>query len=196
MCSEVSAEMAGRDLVIAGIVASTRQILTRAGRLFLAAEIEDLSGSVEVTVWPDVYDQTRELWVEGTIVVLNVRVRTRNDRLQLSVQKATAYQEGADPGPDNGNSPAEPPVARRRAAAPRALRVTLSETEDTEGDQERLRAVMRALGEFEGEDEVRLTIRQQDGEEVELELPRARACDELSQRLGAMLGEQGAARFV
>jgi DNA polymerase-3 subunit alpha len=195
LCSEVSAEMAGRELVIAGIVASTRQILTRAGRLFLAAEIEDLSGSVEVTVWPDVYDQTRELWVEGNIVVLNVRVRTRNDRLQLSVQKATAYQEGADPAPDNGNSPAEPPVARRRVAAPRALRVTLSETEDTEGDQERLRAVMSALAEFEGEDEVRLTIRQQDGE-VELELPRARACGELSERLGAVLGDGGAAQFV
>jgi hypothetical protein len=76
------------------------------------------------------------------------------------------------------------------------LRVTLSETEDTEGDQERLRAVMSALAEFEGEDEVRLAIRQQDGEEVELELPRARACGELSQRLGAVLGEEGAARFV
>ena len=196
MCSEVSAEMAGRELVIAGIVASTRQILTRAGRLFLAAEIEDLSGSAEVTVWPDVYDQTRDLWVEGNIVVLNVRVRTRNDRLQLSVQKAIAYQEGADPGPDDGNSPAEPPVARQRVAAPRALRVTLRETEDTEGDQERLRAVMSALEEFEGEDEVRLTIRQQDGEEVELELPRARACAELSQRLGAVLGDGGAAQFV
>jgi DNA polymerase-3 subunit alpha len=192
MCSEVSAEMAGREVVIAGIVASTRQILTRAGRLFLAAEIEDLSGSVEVTVWPDTYDQTRDLWVEGNIVILNVRVRTRNDRLQLSVQKATAYQEGSNPGPNGGDPPAEPPAARKRAAARRALRVTLRETEDAEGDQERLRAVMSALEEFEGEDEVRLAIRQQDGDEVELELPRARACEELSQRLSAALGEQGA----
>jgi len=192
VCSEVSAEMVGREVVIAGIVASTRQILTRAGRLFLAAEIEDLSASVEVTVWPDIYDQTRDLWAEGTIVILNVRVRMRNDRLQLSVQKATAYQEGSNPGPDGGNSRAEPRVARKRAAARRALRVTLRETADTEGDQERLRAVMSALEEFEGEDEVLLAIRQQDGDEVQLELPRARACDELSQRLSAALGEQGA----
>ena len=192
MCSEISAEMVGRELVIAGIVTSTRQILTRAGRLFLAAEIEDLSGSVEVTVWPDVYDQTRDMWAEGNIVILNVRVRTRNDRLQLSVQKATAYQEGANPGPDNGDSAAEPPVARQMANAARSLRVTLRETEDSEGDQERLRAVMSALEEFEGEDEVRLAIRQQDGDEVELELPRARACEELSQRLSAVLGDEGA----
>ena len=191
MCSEVSAEMAGRELVIAGTVTSTRQILTRAGRLFVAAEIEDLSGSVEVTVWPDVYDQTRDLWAEGNIVLLNVRVRTRNDRHQLSVQKAIAYKEGGDAGPDNGNSAADPPVARPRAA-PRALRVTLRETEDSEADQERLRAVMSALEEFEGEDVVLLAIHQQDGDEVELELPRARACEELSQRLSAVLGDQGA----
>jgi DNA polymerase-3 subunit alpha len=192
MCSEVSAEMAGREVVIAGIVASTRQILTRAGRLFLAAEIEDLSASVEVTVWPDVYDQTRDLWAEGNIVILSVRVRMRNDRLQVSVQKATAYQEGSNPGPDGGNSPAEPRAARKKAAARRALRVTLRETEDTQGDQERLQAVMSALEEFEGEDEVLLAIRQQDGDEVHLQLPRARACDELSQRLSAALGDQGA----
>jgi DNA polymerase III alpha subunit len=147
---------------------------------------------VEVTVWPDTYDQTRDLWAEGNIVILNVRVRMRNDRLQLSVQKATAYQEGSNPGPDGGNSRAESRVARKRAAARRALRVTLRETADTEGDQERLRAVMSALEEFEGEDEVLLAIRQQDGDEVQLELPRARACDELSQRLSAALGEQGA----
>jgi hypothetical protein len=55
---------------------------------------------------------------------------------------------------------------------------------------------MSALAEFEGEDEVWLAIRQQDGEEVELELPRARACGELSQRLGAVLGDGGAAQFV
>jgi hypothetical protein len=55
---------------------------------------------------------------------------------------------------------------------------------------------MGALEEFEGEDEVRLTIRQQDGDEVELELPRTRACAELSQRLGAVLGDRGAAQFV
>jgi hypothetical protein len=146
---------------------------------------------VEVTVWPDVYDQTRDLWAEGNIVLLNVRVRTRNDRLQLSVQKAIAYKEGGDAGPDNGNSAADPPVARPRAA-PRALRVTLRETEDSEADQERLRAVMSALEEFEGEDVVLLAIHQQDGDEVELELPRARACEELSQRLSAVLGDQGA----
>jgi len=203
MCSEVSEEMIGREVIIAGIVAHIRQILTRAGRPFLAVEVEDLTGSVEVTVWPDVYDQTRDLWAEGSILLLTVRVRSRNDRLQVSVQKVDAYEEGSDPAPEpmgGFNGPLTPPRAVRvnRSPEPRAgnngpreMLITLSETEDRDSDHERLRAVMSALQEFEGEDHVRLTIRQQDGDEVDLELPRARACDELTARLSGLLGDAG-----
>jgi len=208
MCSEVSEEMAGREVIIAGIVAHIRQILTRDGRPFLAVELEDLTGAVEVTVWPDVYDQTRDLWAEGSILLLTVRVRSRNDRLQVSVQKAVRYDEGSELDPEavgGFNGPIEAPRPVRvnrspaprpknngpRANGPREMRITLSETEDSDSDHERLRAVMSALQEFEGEDHVRLTIRQQDGDEVELELPRARACDELSARLAGVLGDAG-----
>jgi DNA polymerase-3 subunit alpha len=209
MCSEVSEEMNGREVIIAGSVTHLRQILTRAGRPFLAVELEDLTGSVEVTVWPDVYDQTRDLWTEGSILLLTVRVRSRNDRLQVSVQKADAYEEGSDPDPEPAggfNGPLETPRPRPvrvngpsarnngpRAEnnGPREMRITLRESEDTESDHERLRAVMSALQEFEGEDPVRLTIHQQDGDEVELELPHARACDELSSRLAGLLGDAG-----
>jgi DNA polymerase III alpha subunit len=164
--------------------------------------MEDLTGSVEVTVWPDVYDQTRDLWAEGSILLLTVRVRSRNDRLQVSVQKAIPYEEGSDPEPAGGfNGPlaaprpvraSRSPVPRGRDNGPREMRITLRETEDPDSDHERLRAVMSALQEFEGDDHVRLTIRQQDGDEVELELPRARACEELGQRLSGLLGDAGA----
>lgn len=192
-CSEVSTEMAGRTLTIAGVVTSTRMIYTRDGRPFLAAEIEDLSGSAEVTVWPDVYDQTRDLWSEGQVVVMTVRVRTRNDRLQVSVQKAVAWEEGKDPDLSSRNSRNGPGGARPngpRAVVPRrGLRITLHETDDQDADHERLSAVVRTIEEFRGDDEVRLTIRQQDGDEVELVLPHARACDELTLRLSGVLGD-------
>ena len=71
------------------------------------------------------------------------------------------------------------------------LRIMLEETEDVEGDQERLRALVNALKSYSGEGEVRLSIRQRNGEVVELELPRARRCSELSQRLGEIVGSWG-----
>ena len=90
---ELNAEFAGRDTIIGGIVAGTRSLNTKDGRTFIAAEIEDLTGSIEVTVWPETYEATRDLWNEGTIVVASVRIRENNDRLQVAVQKAAAFDD-------------------------------------------------------------------------------------------------------
>jgi len=57
-----------------------------------AVTVEDLSGSTEVTVWPDVFEPTRELWSPGNILLLLVRVRERGDRLQAAVQQVSLVQ--------------------------------------------------------------------------------------------------------
>ncbi|MFQ5879454.1 MAG: DNA polymerase III subunit alpha, partial [Dehalococcoidia bacterium] len=77
LASEVTEEMVGREVVLAALVAATRQRLTRDGRPFLIATMEDLSGSVEVAVWPDVYEASREMWAEGNVLLMQVRVRAR-----------------------------------------------------------------------------------------------------------------------
>ena len=94
VCNEVTLELAGREVVLAGMVASTRNLLTRDGKTFCAATIEDLSGSVEVTVWPDLFEQTRDLWNEGNILILLARIRERGERLQVSAQQVAIYQAG------------------------------------------------------------------------------------------------------
>jgi hypothetical protein len=99
VCSEITQEALGelpregRDFVIAGIVNSTRRISTRDGRAFIAAELQDLTGVLEVTVWPDVFDRTMELWNTGNIVLAQVRVRERGDRLNIGVQEVAPYKE-------------------------------------------------------------------------------------------------------
>jgi DNA polymerase-3 subunit alpha len=82
----------GRDVVIAGMVGNTRRLYTRDSRAFCAAEIEDMSGTVEVTVWPELFERTQELWMEGNILLLQVRQRERNGRVQISVQQVEVYQ--------------------------------------------------------------------------------------------------------
>lgn len=206
---EVTNEQHGRDLVVGGIVTATRTIATRDGRSFLAAEIEDLTGSLEVTVWPEQYEQTRDVWQASNIVVAAVKVKARDERLQVSVQKAVLYgQEPFDPaalavensgmngnvnshGYRNGRTESRVPKSEARAMGPPALRIVLEETDDSDSDHERLRALVSALHEYSGEGEVRLSIRQRDGEEVEMELPTARYCPELTQRLGDIVGPWG-----
>ena len=99
VCSEINLDLLadlpsqGRDFILAGMVGSTRRLTTRDGRPFIAAEIEDLSGTLEVTVWPDIFERTPGLWAQGSIVLLQVRVRERGDRLSAGVQEAVPFEE-------------------------------------------------------------------------------------------------------
>jgi DNA polymerase-3 subunit alpha len=99
LCSEFTQELLadlpaqGRDFVIAGMVSSTRRLTTRDGRGFIAAELEDLSGNVEVTIWPDIYERTTDLWVHGRIVLAQVRVRERGDRVSAGVQEVVPFDD-------------------------------------------------------------------------------------------------------
>ncbi len=211
---ELTAEMSGRDVVIGGVVQEARLRSTKDGRTFLSADIEDHTGSVEVTVWPETYEGTKELWELGNIVVCSARVKDRDDRLSISVNRVALYgDEAFDPSaliveqpPGGGNGGgyrrnAEPRAGRGNGSAdakPSAktngaafLRIVLEETDDAEGDHERLRALVNTLRDYGGEIGVRLSIRQQDGEEVEMELPSARQCPELTAQLSQIVGPWG-----
>ncbi len=210
-CSIVglNAEMAGREAIIGGLVAGTRSLNTKDGRTFIAAEIEDLTGSIEVTVWPETYELTRDVWTEGNIVVAAVRIRENNDRLQIAVQRAHIFSDSfdpegllAEPAPreggngrgayfrknGNGNGAARPKPAQPQ------LRIVLEETDDVDADVERLNGLMRALNEFAGTEPVRIRVRQLDGAEADLSLPEisgVRPCDELTRRLSDIVGPWG-----
>ena len=96
--AEVSAEMEGMDIVLGGTVSFVRELTTRKGEPFAAVMIEDLSGSVEVTVWPDGWVRSREVWQDGGIVLVHAQVRSRGERLTVAMQNVTTYREGADGG--------------------------------------------------------------------------------------------------
>ena len=81
----------GRLSTVAGVVGNTRRLYTRDGRPFCAAAIEDLSGVVEVTVWPELFEKTQDVWMEGNIVLLEVRVRERNSRINIAVQRVETF---------------------------------------------------------------------------------------------------------
>ncbi len=92
LVSELTPELDGREVVIAGMVNSIRALTTKAGKQFVAVSVEDLSGTAEVTVWPDVYDPTRDIWKPGNILLMLIRVRERNDRLQAAAQQVSLVQ--------------------------------------------------------------------------------------------------------
>ncbi len=89
--SEITEDSVGATHTVAGLVSGVRQLITKRGEAFAAVMLEDLSGTAEVTVWPDQWEKTRGAWQLNQIVVARVNVRARVDRLALAVDSVEAW---------------------------------------------------------------------------------------------------------
>ena len=173
LCGEITEEMAGQEVITAGMVSSLRHLYTKDGRPFVSATIEDLDGRAEVTAWPEVYERTKELWHEGNILLVEGKVRARGDRVQLSCERVREYH------PDEV---APPPPKKRRIA------ISVTQTENEDSDVARLQGIFAVLRSYPGADEVRLNVN--NGDEVKrLRLPSVNYCSELHQQIAAIVGE-------
>ncbi|GIW14568.1 MAG: DNA-directed DNA polymerase [Tepidiforma sp.] len=91
--ADLGPELAGQTVTIAGMLTRVQARFTRDGRKFYLAELEDLSGTAELTVWSDTIELTgEEAWAEGRVLVCSVEVRDRGDRgVSYSVRKAAPF---------------------------------------------------------------------------------------------------------
>ncbi|HML97094.1 MAG TPA: DNA polymerase III subunit alpha [Tepidiformaceae bacterium] len=89
--ADLTPELAGQTVSVAGLVHRVQARVTRDGRKFYVVGLEDLSASAELTVWSDTIELTgEEIWAEGRVLVCSVEVRDRGDRINLNVRKAAA----------------------------------------------------------------------------------------------------------
>jgi DNA polymerase-3 subunit alpha len=90
--ADLTPDLAGQTVTVAGLVNRIQARVTRDGRKFYVADLEDLSANVELTVWSDTIELTgEEIWAEGRVLICSVEVRDRGDRINLNVRKAAAY---------------------------------------------------------------------------------------------------------
>jgi len=194
LCGQIDAELVGQRVIVAGMVASVRYLFTRERTPFASAILEDLDGRVEVMVWPRVYANTRDLWQEGNILLVEGEVRLRNDRVQLRCDSVRCYQPEAAQGEEVAAvEPAEAPVViEEEPVKSRRLVVTITQTGDEASDVAYLHKLIDTLKGFPGQDEVNLWVIS--GEKViKLKLSNmyANYCPELHQRLVELVGEEG-----
>jgi len=200
LCGQIDAELVGQTVVVAGMVASVYNLFTRERQPFVSAVLEDLDGSIEVIVWPKVYANTRDLWQEGDILLVEGKVRLRNDRVQLNCDHVRLYQPEAaqvtEPPPTT--QPSEELAIAEEIVTPMApveshrLVISLTQTSDVKSDIAYLNKLINTLKDFPGQDEVSLRVT--NGDKVfNLKLPHITAsyCPELHQRLVELVGEEG-----
>ena len=186
LCGHIDAELVGQSVVVAGMVASVHQSFTKDRRPFASIVLEDLDGRVEVMVWPKVYASTKELWQEGNILLVEGKVRLRDDRVQLSCDSARRYQPEAVKKEEVAAREPEAPLKSRR------LVISISQTSDEEADVVELRKLVELLRGFPGRDEVNLCVTNGD-KVINLRMSNINVdyCPELHQCLVELVGEEG-----
>ena len=192
LCGQIDAEVVGQTAVVAGMVASVHHLFTREHQPFISAVLEDLDGSIEVMVWPKVYANTRDLWQEGNILLVEGKVRLRDDRVQLNCDSVRYYQPESTP---SEAAVASQPIEAPRVATPvesHLLVISITQTSDEDSDIAHLHKLIDTLKEFPGQDKVELRIT--NGERVinlMLSNITTNYCPELRERLVELVGEDG-----
>jgi len=155
---EVTSALQDTEVRVAGLVREVRRVVTRKGQIMAYATLEDLTGSVDVVLFPRVFEQARLLFEPDKVVVVQGKVDARagstrgsgaagspvEPEMEAEVETASIVAEGAWLWDD----PECVPVSRRQL-----VHVRIPSGDD--GLAERLEAV---LSRHPGTDEVVLHV--------------------------------------
>jgi DNA polymerase-3 subunit alpha len=83
----------GAEVRVVGIVGEMRQLTTRAGKLMAVVTLEDLTGRVECTVFPEAYEQARAQIAADAVVIASGRVELRDERARLLLTEIKPWEE-------------------------------------------------------------------------------------------------------
>ncbi len=197
-CADISVDKAGERHTVIGMVVAATPSFTRMNKPFVTATIEDISGTLEVIAWSEVYEKDKELWQEGTMVRVEGKIKERDGRAQLYCDTAIRYRPPAKPAPIIDTAvPEEGDIARidiPPAKLPRLV-INIHQSDDAVRDKERLHQIIDTLKAFPGNETVGLCINSPDSI-TNLTLPDITVdyCEDLYNRLTALLGEAAVIR--
>ncbi len=88
-------DMVGKQVRIGGIVSSIRVLLTKKAAQEMAfGRVEDLSGgSIEVTVFPKVYEKSKNVFAKDQLVVIIGKIDQRDDQISILAEKIYATKD-------------------------------------------------------------------------------------------------------
>jgi DNA polymerase-3 subunit alpha len=182
-CGDINADMANKTITIIGMIVSLRQAYTRDNRPFIVATIEDAEGSLEVNVWPRVYESSKALWCEDNILIMKGMLKNRNGGVQLNCQEVYSYQDTNNGGISQSETESELELKRK------LLTITLSDTGNSDKDIELLHKTIAIFQHYPGESSVSLIIID-DEETTCLDMPKITInyCPELVKEIKDLLG--------
>ncbi len=95
---ELGEELDQQRICIGGVVTDIRKVVTKARATMGVVTLEDLQGTIEVIVFPKVYEQTEPTWSEDSILLVAGRVDHKGDATVLLADAVWTWEEAQQMG--------------------------------------------------------------------------------------------------
>ncbi|MBI4599420.1 DNA polymerase III subunit alpha [Candidatus Uhrbacteria bacterium] len=92
-CAELASKSDDSIVRVCAIITGSKKVITKKNETMLFAYAEDLSGSVEVIVFPSVYKDTAPFWSDETILAVEGRVSRKDNELKIICSKVRAVDD-------------------------------------------------------------------------------------------------------
>jgi DNA polymerase-3 subunit alpha len=191
LTGQIDEAMAGQKVTVAGMVNLVRQITTKKGEPMAFAQIEDLQGTVEVVLFPRVWQATKELWQPERILIVRGTVSVRGREPSIVADSATNEITTAHPLEQSlplGDVSSKKPAGSSQE--PIRLHITVSHTGPMEEVVRRLGQVYELLRRYPGEDRFSLYVDNGAQGRIQFDFPNDTTghCLELEQALRTLVG--------
>lgn len=90
--SEIDASMEKAQVRVAGVLSTMRVIMTKKGDPMAFAQLEDLSGTLELVIFPRTYEEAKERLTDDSLLLIQAKVDMRNDEVKLIVDDVEPYE--------------------------------------------------------------------------------------------------------
>jgi DNA polymerase III subunit alpha len=90
----------GQRVVVGGIITGQRTVITKRQEAMAIVTLEDLQGSIEVVVFPRLYETTRPLLRDGAILLIAGRVDHKGEEVSLLADLIADWDDAAARGPE------------------------------------------------------------------------------------------------
>ncbi|GCF06753.1 DNA polymerase III subunit alpha [Dictyobacter arantiisoli] len=144
--ADISTEHDKQKVSICGTVKEARKITTKKGDTMCIVQLEDMFGTITVTVFPRAYEESAELWVEESVVIVRGEVQVRRDEPGILCNSVSAFKA------------VEEEMNRKQYMVWVKLQLTGNDELSVSNDIMRVQNIKRCLSEKPGRDHFEIVV--------------------------------------
>ena len=156
---EITADLQDTQVRAAGLVKTVRRVVTRKGQIMAYAEMEDLTGDIDLVLFPKVYEQYRLLFQPDAVVVVEGKVDARSGNARNTAAAPAGEEEEAALETEPASLVVEAAWAHDDPECVPSARRQLVHVTLPGGNSVPMQELIELVGRHRGEDELLLHIR-------------------------------------